>query len=129
MLTFADGYNARIDSWHITETYGELIIGRPKYINEAGMMERINRSMVHIWGTDRPWYLMPRCGSNGINRRHIVYLWLISELIPDVDDCFCGSYVFIAMNIDYDHTKTLIEQVQPLVAELKWADIAKNWDM
>lgn len=128
MLTFADGYEAKIDSVHITTTYGELIIGRPQPILKTDMEEKIKRSIERMWGDERPWHIMPRFNDKGINLRHLIYLWLDSELIPDVDDCVCGSHVMIAINLDYCYDKSLYEQLQPLLKDLNWKDIAANWD-
>lgn len=57
-----------------------------------------------------------------------VAVCLEGDVIPDVDDCVCGSWAFISTIVHVGIDQTIQEAIEARVGELVWTDIATNWD-
>jgi hypothetical protein len=57
-----------------------------------------------------------------------VAMRLEGDIIPNVDDCFCGSHAYVSTIVHVKTNESFGEALEARILELVWEDIAINWD-
>ena len=140
-MEFNCGIKYYLDSFHVSPTYGGLIVGVPDEEMNQGIIGSLEkRASNELFGKNRPYHLIqpetkfimdpakPTSSNENAPRlpRWECITWLYSSWEPP-EGIWTGSHLFVGWFTDklYDHP--LNEVVHEVVKDLDWKNLAKGY--
>lgn len=127
-IKLATGKVVKLEAFHLTKTYGGLMLGHPTIEINKDIVRNI--SYPKSWGLrksvyDRTnWYL-----SKEVLKPITYCAWLTAESIDDQEDIFDGSELIVIFIGNEPNNKTIEEVIVSGLGMFEWEKFAENFSI